>query len=160
MTRSYLGLGSNVQPDHFLPVGLEALRRSFGTLRLSPVYEGAAIGFRGAPFWNLVACVDVDVSVGRLQSLLRDIEYAHGRSSQTARNSPRTLDIDILTFGDAVGVIDGVDLPRGEILQHAFVLRPLAELAPRERHPVSGVTYGQLWREFDQQSQPLTAVTL
>lgn len=160
MTPLYLGLGSNVRPAHFLPVGLAALERLLGPLRRSEIYRGAAMGFKGDPFWNLVVLAHTTLSVGDLQGALRDIEYANGRPRQPLRDMSRTLDIDILLYGDAVGVFDGVELPRDEILCHAFVLRPLAELAPDAVHPVTGDTYFELWRRFDQASQPLDLVEL
>lgn len=160
MTTIYLGLGSNIEPHLHLPRGLAELTALLGPLRCSPVYEGAAIGFDGAAFWNLVAEASTDLPVGRLQAALREIEYRHGRPRDADRFTPRTLDIDILTHGDLVGVIDGVELPRPEITANAFVLRPLAELAGDARHPALDVTYAELWNGYDQASQPLTPVQL
>ena len=160
MTQIFLGLGSNVRPAHFLPLGLRELRAELGALRLSPAYRGAAMGFDGEPFWNLVAGAQTALPVGELQAVLRNIEFRHGRPENAVRNSPRTLDIDILTYGDLTGTVEGVELPRGEILYHAFVLRPLAELAPDELHPVTGESYAAIWDAFDQASQPLETVEL
>ncbi|EED30582.1 2-amino-4-hydroxy-6-hydroxymethyldihydropteridine pyrophosphokinase [gamma proteobacterium NOR5-3] len=160
MTRLFLGLGSNIEPARYLPLGLSELEGLLGSLRVSPVYEGAAIGFSGAPFWNLVVEAQTSLSVGELQSALRTIEYAHGRAKNASRLSPRSLDIDILIYGDACGVVDGVVLPRGEILQNAFVLRPLAELAPDAVHPGVKKSFGELWAKYDAASQPLTPVSL
>jgi len=160
VTQVFLGLGSNVQPAHFLAVGIRELRRLLGTLQLSPVYEGAAMGFDGDPFWNLVVGAETALGVAALQRELRGIEFAHGRPAVTSRNSPRTLDIDILTYGELTGIVDGVELPRGEIVRHAFVLRPLAELAPEVTHPAQGQSYAALWAAFDREAQPLKAVAL
>jgi 2-amino-4-hydroxy-6-hydroxymethyldihydropteridine diphosphokinase len=160
VTSVFLGLGSNIDPALHLPRGLAELEALLGPLQRSATYEGAAIGFRGDPFWNLVVAASTQLGVGELQAAIREIEYRHGRARDATRNSPRTLDIDILTFGDAVGEIDGVQLPRGEILEHAFVLRPLAELAPAARHPQLGIAYAELWAVFDQDAQPLRPVTL
>lgn len=160
MTRIYLGLGSNIEPRRHLPRGLTELTGLLGPLRCSPVYEGAAIGFDGEPFWNLVIEGRTELSVGALQGALREIEYRHGRPRNAGRLTPRTLDIDILTHGDLVGTVDGVELPRPEITANAFVLRPLAELAGNVRHPAMNATYAELWRAYDQASQPLTPVAL
>jgi 2-amino-4-hydroxy-6-hydroxymethyldihydropteridine diphosphokinase len=160
VTAIFLGLGSNIEPARYLPLGIVELESLLGPLRLSPVYEGAAIGFAGSPFWNLVVAADTTLSVGELQRALREIEYAHGRPRKATRYSARALDIDILTFGDCCGVIDGVVLPRGEILENALVLRPLAELAPEAVHPGEGKTYRDLWAAYDQASQPLQGVCL
>lgn len=158
MTEIYLGLGSNIDPAHHLRVGLTALEELLGPLRCSSVYEGAAIGFQGDPFWNLVIAADTELSVGELQMALRDIEYAHGRPKNATSNSPRTLDIDILTYGDLSGKVDGVLLPRPEILRNAFVLRPLAELAGDAVHPDEGRTYAEIWAAYDAAAQPLVQV--
>ena len=160
MTDIFLGLGSNIEPAQHLRVGLAKLESLLGPLRQSAVYEGAAIGFDGDPFWNLVVGAQTELSVGELQVALRQIEFAHGRPRNATSNSPRTLDIDILTYGELVGKVDGVLLPRPEILKNAFVLRPLAEVAGEAVHPGEGRGFGELWSAYDQASQPLREVTL
>lgn len=160
MTTLFLGLGSNIEPARYLPLGLSELEGLLGTLRVSPVYEGAAIGFAGAPFWNLVVEAQTSLAVGALQEAIRSIEYAHGRAINASRLSPRSLDIDILVYGNECGVVDGVVLPRGEILENAFVLRPLAELAPHSMHPGVHKSFGELWADYDAAAQPLSAVSL
>ncbi len=154
----YLGVGSNIERERYIVAGLDALAELFGELALSAVYDSAAIGFSGQPFLNLVVGVDTDLSPGQLSSSLRHIEFEHGRPPNATRFSPRQLDIDILTHGQLTGNIEGVELPRGEILENAFVLRPLAELAPAAMHPVAGKSYAALWRAYDQASQPLAKV--
>lgn len=160
MARVYLSLGSNIDRESNIRSGLIELERQFGPLLLSPVYESEAVGFDGEPFLNLVAGLDTGLSAGELARRLHDIEVRHGRVRHERKFSSRTLDIDILTRGDAVGEIEGIRLPRGEILKHAFVLRPLADLAPEERHPELGRTYRQLWEESDFSGQRLWQVDL
>ena len=158
MPAVYLGVGSNIERERYIVAGLDALAGLFGELALSPVYDSAAIGFSGQPFLNLVVGVDTALSPGQLLSSLRHIEYEHGRPANASRFSPRQLDIDILTHGQLIGNIEGVELPRAEILENAFVLRPLAELAPAEVHPVAGKSYQSLWQAYNQASQPLAPV--
>ena len=158
MPRVYLGVGSNIERERYITAGLDALQGLFGELTLSPVYDSAAIGFDGQPFLNLVAGVDTNLGVGELARRLRHIEFEHGRPPNASRFSARQLDIDILTYGDLSGEVDGVDLPRGEILENAFVLRPLADLAPEAIHPVVGKRYRDRWRAYDKASQPLVRV--
>ncbi|MFK7830561.1 MAG: 2-amino-4-hydroxy-6-hydroxymethyldihydropteridine diphosphokinase [Congregibacter sp.] len=158
MTTVLLGLGSNIDPQRHIPLGISALQNLLGDFRASHVYEGDARGFVGTPFWNLVIEAQTPGSVGELQTALRDIEYAYGRPKNAQRFSSRALDIDILTFGDTVGSVEGVVLPRAEILDAAFVLRPLAELVPQTLHPALGLSFEQLWSAFDQASQPLKRV--
>ncbi|MEQ8514080.1 MAG: 2-amino-4-hydroxy-6-hydroxymethyldihydropteridine diphosphokinase [Chromatocurvus sp.] len=158
MVNVFLGLGSNMHRERYIGVGLDALAEMFGALHTSSLYDGDAIGFAGDPFLNLVVRIETGLPVGALARQLRQLEFAHGRPVNASRNSPRQLDIDILTYDDRVGVVDGVVLPRPEILTNAFVLRPLAELAPRERHPVVGETYAALWDAYDQAAQALRPV--
>lgn len=153
MTRVYLGLGSNIDREHNLRGGVARLRESFPGLRLSTVYESEAVGFDGAPFFNLVAEIDTTMTVGALAARLREIESEYGRVRGEKKFASRTLDIDILTYGDLAGEVDGIMLPRDEILKYAFVLQPLAELAPDVLHPVERVDYRTLlaWACFDGQ---------
>ena len=160
MATIYLGIGSNIERERYIIAGLDALQPLFGTLQLSPVYESDAIGFDGEPFLNLVARTETTLGVGALQKALRHIEYEHGRPQHASRFSARQLDIDILLYDDLVGNFDGVELPRGEILDNAFVLRPLAELAPEAIHPATGTTYAELWQDYDAASQPLRHTAL
>ncbi len=160
MARVYLSLGSNIDRAENIRSGLEALEREFGSLELSPVYESEAVGFDGEPFFNLVVALETDLSVGELADRLRRIENRHGRVRSERKYSSRTLDIDILTWGDRVGIIDGVELPREEILKHAFVLRPLVDLAPEEQHPLLQRTYRELLEQADFSGQRLWKVSL
>jgi 2-amino-4-hydroxy-6-hydroxymethyldihydropteridine diphosphokinase len=163
MARVYLGVGSNIERERYIVAGLDALQGLFGELALSSVYDSRAIGFDGQPFLNLAVAIDTSLSVGQLARQLRHIEVEHGRPVHATRFSARQLDIDILTYDDEVGTVDGVELPRGEILENAFVLCPLAELAPEAAHPTTGCSYAQLWRDYYQatgadESQKLTRI--
>jgi 2-amino-4-hydroxy-6-hydroxymethyldihydropteridine diphosphokinase len=158
VSRVLLNLGSNIERENNLCFGLDALGEAFGELALSSVYESAAVGFSGDAFYNLAVALETRLGVGSLQAALRALEYERGRPANATRFSPRTLDIDILSYDALVGTIDGVELPRGEILVNAFVLRPLAELVPDLRHPVDGRCYAELWAAHDQGRQPLKRV--
>lgn len=158
MPRVYLSLGSNIEPERHLKAALDALAVQFGPLSLSPVYESEAVGFAGENFYNLVVGMDTELSVGQLAEHLRAIEHLNARCRGGEKFGPRTLDIDILIYGDQVGSVDGIELPRDEILKYAFVLRPLADIIPDERHPVVGRRYGQLAAELDLGCQKLWPV--
>lgn len=158
MARVYLGLGSNIERERYLVAGLDALAALYGELALSSVYDCAAIGFDGQPFLNMVVGLDTGAAVGELARDMRRIEIEHGRAPDAVRFSARQLDIDILTYGDLAGEVGGLRLPRGEILQNAFVLRPLAELAPDMPHPFTGRTFAEHWEAFDRGSQAVVRV--
>lgn len=159
MASVFLSLGSNIDREQHLLAALDQLCAHFGVLMCSSVYESEAVGFDGAPFLNMVVGLHTDHSVGALAQLLRRIEEINGRDRQAARFSARTLDIDILTYDQCLGEVDGITLPREEILKHAFVLQPLAELAPDAVHPSTGQTYRNLWLAFDKTSQALWPVS-
>jgi 2-amino-4-hydroxy-6-hydroxymethyldihydropteridine diphosphokinase len=158
MAKLYLGLGSNIERERYICAGLDALERLFVHLELSPVYDSAAIGFDGQAFLNMVVGASTELPLADVAKQLRAIEYEHGRPQNATRFSARQLDIDILTYDNLVGTIDGVELPRAEIVQNAFVLQPLAELAPKVLHPEQGVSYETLWANYDQGSQQLRRV--
>ncbi|MFK7975833.1 MAG: 2-amino-4-hydroxy-6-hydroxymethyldihydropteridine diphosphokinase [Halioglobus sp.] len=158
MTAVFLGLGSNIERERYLAIGLDALQALFGEMSLSPVYDSSAIGFEGDPFLNMVVGVETTLPLGEMAAALREIEELYGRPANATRFSSRLLDIDILTYGSAVGVLEGIELPREEITENAFVLRPLAELAPGTLHPGLGVSYASLWAQYDQNSQNLKRI--
>lgn len=158
MTRVYLSLGSNINRYQNITAALDALDKTFSPLTISTIYSSEAVGFEGDDFLNLVVGFDSDLAVGELSSTLRQIEQDNGRCRQGSKFSSRTLDIDILTYGGAVGCYDKVSLPRDEITKNAFVLLPLQELAPNDLHPVLQVSYQELWQCYDHASQVLWPV--
>jgi len=148
MTRVYLNIGSNTARTLHICAGLDALNERFAALELSSVYESEALGFSGEPFYNLAVALTTDMPLAQLFTWLRQLEYDKGREPGADRFSPRTLDIDILSYADTVGTVAGVELPRPEILENAHVLGPLAELAPETLHPLAGLSYAQLWADY------------
>lgn len=158
MAHVFLGVGSNIERERYITAGLDALQGLFHHLTLSPVYDSPAIGFQGQPFLNLVAAVQTELPLLEMAMQLRHIEVEYGRPANATRFSPRHLDIDILTYDDVVGSFGAVTLPRDEILERAFVLRPLSELSPDSLHPVLKRSYQSLWAAFDRADQPLRKV--
>lgn len=159
MPRVYLGLGSNINPEENIAFAVAELRRRFGAVALSPVYRAPAIGFDSPDFLNLVAGVDTDLSPQELLSSIEEIHSLAGRERDPGNKwVARALDIDLLTYGELVDPERPVRVPRADILDYAFVLRPLSELAPDARHPVTGRSYAEHWRDFDASEQPLEPV--
>lgn len=158
MALIYMGLGSNIQPEENLALGVRELRRRYGDLDVSSVYRSKAVGFEGDDFLNLVVAFRSDESAA---DICADIERLHnlaGRDRCSGKWSSRQLDADLLLYGDLVVNDYPVCVPRADILRYSFVLRPLAELAPELRHPVTGKTMLEHWQEFDAESQPLELV--
>ena len=144
----YLNVGSNTDRHTHICRGLDALQQQFGDLQLSSVYESEALGFSGEPFDNLSLALYTYEPLVEFARWLRQLEYANGRHREAERFSPRTLDIDILLYGDVNGESAGIELPRPEIVENAHVLAPLAELVPDRVHPLVGKSYAQLWADF------------
>lgn len=149
MAMVFLGLGSNTEAQKHIVAGLDALSERFGPLGISRVFESEAVGFAGDNFLNLVVSLETQLSVGQLSAVLKAIEDDNGRRRGDPKFSGRSLDIDILTYDQCCGIIDGVVLPRDEVETNAFVLWPLSELVPGGLHPRSGRTYASLWQGYD-----------
>lgn len=158
MALVYLSLGSNIDREQHIFSALDALSDTFGELEISTVFESIAVGFEGDSFYNLVVGIQASQPVGEIAKILKHIEDCNGRDRSAPRFGPRSLDIDILTVDDLAGEIDGVRLPRNEVLKNAFVLKPLAELAPQMLHPETQKTMAEHWQAFDKESQRLWPV--
>ncbi len=156
MVRAYLSIGSNIKPRQHIRGALSKLEALYGCLLISPVYESRAVGFEGENFLNLAAGFDTDEDVHAINRSLALIEKEHGRKRDGNRFNSRTLDLDLLLYGDLI--IQENSLPRDEILKYAFVLQPLADIAPLERHPQTGERYADLWARFDSSKQTLWKV--
>lgn len=160
MARVYLSLGSNLEPQRYLRAALVELGERFGTLAVSPAYRSKSVGFDGADFINLAVGLDTELSPEALNDWLHALEDRHGRRRDVPRFSDRTLDLDIVLYDDLVQQGEGhLDIPRKE-LRHAFVLKPIADIAPQLRHPVSGATMAELWAAFPVESEPLVVEQL
>jgi len=157
MTRIYISIGSNIDRERYIRAARIALTQYFHNLVFSSVYESEAVGFDGAPFYNLVVAAETDKSVDEVVQILKLIEAEHGRKQSAKKFSSRTLDLDLLLYDELVQA-SGVRLPREEITHNAFVLWPLAELAPERIHPLTRQTYQQMWDGFDKQKQHLWVV--
>jgi 2-amino-4-hydroxy-6-hydroxymethyldihydropteridine diphosphokinase len=158
MALVYLSLGSNIDRERHIVAALDALGKHFGSLEISTVFESVAVGFEGDSFYNLVVGIHSGLAVGEIAKVLKHIEDCNGRDRSAPKFGPRSLDIDILTVDNLAGEIDGIKLPRNEVLKNAFVLQPLAELAADMIHPLTNKTMGQHWQEFDKTSQQLWPV--
>lgn len=146
---AYLSLGSNLEPERHLSAALAELRARFGTIVVSPVYRTPAVGFEGPDFLNLAVALDTELAPRELDAWLHRLEDRHGRRRDAPRFSSRTLDVDLVLYGDVVLHGPGnLELPRPELARYAFVLRPIVDLAPGLIHPTLGKPLAQLWAEL------------
>lgn len=158
MATVYVGLGSNVDPENNLHLGISELRRRYGELRVSAVYRSAAVGFDGPDFLNLVASFESDATPVAICEEIDAIHNLTGRDPDGGKWESRPLDIDLLLYNDLVMDERPVRVPREDILEYGFVLRPLAELAPDLVHPVTGKTVLEHWQAFDASRHPMEVV--
>jgi 2-amino-4-hydroxy-6-hydroxymethyldihydropteridine diphosphokinase len=144
MTACFVSIGSNIDKEKNITQGLNSLREMFGKLLISPIYETAAVGFDGDDFYNLVVGFESDLSAREIFEKLRELEFKHGRSKNSQKFTPRTLDLDLLLYGDAVIHDDVLTLPRIDIEKYLFVLKPLVDIAPTLKHPILHKSYSKM----------------
>lgn len=160
MTGVYVAAGSNVDARRNIRLALSALRRTFPGLRVSRVYQNAAVGFAGDDFINLVVGFDTALSLKDLVGELRRIEALCGRARDAPKWAPRPMDLDILLYGDLVTVTPEATLPRPDLLRRPYMLGPLADIAAAVQHPLVRRTIGELWGEFDRDAHAMTSIDI
>ena len=159
MPKVYISIGSNIDRDKNILASLKALENNFGKLTISSIYESEPVGFTGDAFYNLVVGFNSELGAKEVAKLLRQIELDNGRARDSQKFSARTLDLDLILYDDLI-INDGrLQIPRDEIERYAFVLEPLAEIAPDLKHPVSHLSYADLWEKFDKTNLKQQRVT-
>jgi 2-amino-4-hydroxy-6-hydroxymethyldihydropteridine diphosphokinase len=151
----YVAAGSNVEPERHMSQAVTELKSAFPGVRFSSWYRNRAFGFEGEDFINLVAGFATTLPVRAVLGRLHAIEERCGRTRDAPRWAPRSMDLDVLLYGDLVCEEPGLRLPRPDLVKRAYMLGPLAELAPDVLHPTTGLTAGELWRRFDRDAHPL-----
>ncbi|MEE8342338.1 MAG: 2-amino-4-hydroxy-6-hydroxymethyldihydropteridine diphosphokinase [Gammaproteobacteria bacterium] len=159
MARVYVSVGSNIDRENNLSNAVRSLTELFGEPQMSTVYESKAVGFEGKNFFNQVVSFDTDDSPEAVASALREIEVQLGRARDGKKYSSRTVDLDLLLYDDLITESDTVSIPRAEITGHAYVLKPLAEIAGERCHPITGERFRDLWEAFDKSKQKIWPVT-
>jgi 2-amino-4-hydroxy-6-hydroxymethyldihydropteridine diphosphokinase len=144
----YVAAGSNVAPVENLRRALDVLDRYFAPITVSRAYANAAVGFEGDDFVNLVVGFRTGLSVHEVIERLHEAETACGRERLAPKWAPRSMDLDILLFGDLVCTEPGLTLPRPDLLKRPYMLGPAAEIAPEIVHPIERRTLGELWRDL------------
>ena len=148
MPEVFVAAGSNIRPREHLRKALGLMREAWPALRVSRAYANRAVGFEGDDFVNLV--------LARLHA----IESACGRARDAAKWAPRSMDLDVLLYGDVVGEFPGAVLPRKDLLRRPYMLGPMAEVGPEVVHPTERRRIGELWAEFDSAGHVMTPVSL
>ena len=134
----YFGMGSNIDPQANVDKALVLLEQVFGRLWISPLYSGSALGFDGDDFLNLVGCSEFSGNLIDLRDLLQGVEYDCGRRRLTEHGKgARTMDLDLLLFGELQGNHEGMVLPRPDVYERAFVRRPMLDLLECAEQPLS-----------------------
>ncbi len=154
----YLSAGSNIEPEDNLRLACQELARTYGSLELSAVYRNAATGFDGDDFLNMVIGFRTDESPEQVIERLERIHQQANRIRSANPFSSRTLDLDLLLYGGVVKHV--LKLPHTDIEKYSFVARPLAEIAPEQKHPVSGLTMQEIWDAFEPDQHPLEEIEL
>lgn len=160
MPEVFVAAGSNVNPAENLRRAIDALRARYPDLRCSTAYRNRAVGFEGEDFINLVLGFATDESIEQVLEHLHAAEAACGRERNAPKWAPRSMDLDVLLYDDLVCERPGLVLPRPDLLRRAYMLGPLAELAPQAMHPTQRKTIAELWRDFDRDAHEMKAVAI
>jgi 2-amino-4-hydroxy-6-hydroxymethyldihydropteridine diphosphokinase len=157
---AYIGLGANLPsvagpPEATLAAAAHKLAESGRIAAQSSLYSTEPVGFADQPrFLNAVVALETDLSPRDLLDALLNLELEFGRDrSAGVQNGPRTLDLDILLFGDFVLSEYNLTVPHPRLAERAFVLVPLHEIAPGLRYPRSGATVSQLLEKLSRRSE-------
>lgn len=160
MVRVYVAIGSNLNKEENIRGAVRALSTAFGPLDLSPVYESEAQGFKGGNFYNLVAGLTTSKSINNVKETISEIEARFGRARKSGHVTSRTVDLDLLLYDEIVCHDLHVSLPHPDIQRYAFVLLPLADIAPTLKHPETGQTFSEMWSQFKGNKNDLRVVSL
>jgi len=158
MDTVFLGIGSNIDREQNIRGGLHVMAERFGKLTLSPVYKCPSVGFDGDAFYNLVASFITHKTIDEVFEEIKAVEYDFGRKRNEERYSSRTLDIDLLLYGDVID--EKHDVPRNDILKYAFVLKPMLDIDRSLIHPQTGETLQSIWARFPRDNILLSEVDI
>ena len=160
MTEVYVAAGSNIDPVTHLRRALDELRRIYPRLVVSPAYRNRAVGFEGEDFINLVVAFSTQQPVARVREQLQRVETLCGRPAAAPKWAARSMDLDILMYGDFVSNEPGLVIPRPDLLRRPYMLKPMADIAPDVQHPLAGQSMRELWESFDSAGHEMVEMPL
>lgn len=160
MPEVFVAVGSNLDPVLNIRTALSALKRRVGPMQISKAYRNAPQGFEGPDFINLVVGFETELTLSEVLSVLQAVEGLCGRHRKAPKFEPRTMDLDLLLYGDTLCATHVVTLPRPDLIKRAYMLGPLAEIAPNLVHPTLKQSIAQLWKGFDQGSHAMVPVEI
>jgi len=142
----HLNIGSNQNRRINIRLALNKLESNFTDITVSSLFESPAEGFVGSNFYNVGVNAKTKNNIYEVVDILHDIENLMGRDRSLPKFSSRIIDLDLVLFNDAID--EDLKVPRRDILKYAFVLAPVAELNPEDIHPQKGISFLNLWKEF------------
>ncbi|ASM95963.1 2-amino-4-hydroxy-6-hydroxymethyldihydropteridine diphosphokinase [Vibrio vulnificus] len=145
MNTVYIGVGSNIEREKHARAAWQELTLLGEALQASPIYECAAVGFDSHAFFNFVIRLNTSMTLEELAFQLRQIELKWGREENAAKYQDRTLDLDIVLFGECISS-QKPELPRSDIFKYPFVIQPLYDLQPDLVIPGDGRTVEEIWQ--------------
>ncbi|WP_299019395.1 2-amino-4-hydroxy-6-hydroxymethyldihydropteridine diphosphokinase [uncultured Photobacterium sp.] len=148
MTTVYISIGSNIEREYHIHAAVAELKKLGAGIRVSKIFEAEPVGFSGPNFYNCVVEMETSLQLAVLQQTLKQVELTYGRAPDAQKNQSRTLDLDILLFGDVVQD-NSPHLPRSDLYKFAFVLLPMVELCPERVIPGDGRTVSEIWQAFE-----------
>ena len=158
--RVFVAAGSNIEPERHLERACAEIAHTWSDAHFSRAYRNVAVGFDGPEFINLVCGFSAAQPLNSVIARLRAIETQCGRPRFAPKWASRTMDLDVLLYGDLVEKTADYTLPRPDLLKRQYMLGPMAEIAPEVVHPTAARTIGDLWREFDGDAHQMSPVEL
>ena len=147
MSILHLNIGSNQDRRKNIRSALDQLDIFFEKIKVSSLYESPSEGFEGKDFYNVGVNVETNKNASEVLDILHKIEDSLGRNRAVPKFSSRIIDLDLVIYDDMID--EKINVPRKDILKYAFVLAPILELNPNGIHPEKGVSYLNLWEEFE-----------